>query len=156
MNCQSKSTLPTNTIIQGNQKSSHIFQTGDLIIFSANDWMSRIIRFVSWSPFEHVVLVFKGPLQSEKDSGLEARYKNKLRIFEVWTQNQFSKYIFNVYISNVNWLNPSYNFICRPLRSPLQRLMLKGLRKKQMESICSILMTYSNISFLVPQHLFVD
>ena len=153
MNCQSKSTLPTNTIIQGNQKSSHIFQTGDLIIFSANDWMSRIIRFVSWSPFEHVVLVFKGPLQSEKDSGLEARYKNKLRIFEVW----YLEPIFKIHIQcNVNWLNPSYNFICRPLRSPLQRLMLKGLRRKQMESICSILMTYSNINFLVPQHLYVD
>ena len=51
-------------------------------MFSANDWLSRLLRMGSWSPFEHVVLVFKGPLQSEKSRGLEAQYKNKLRIFQ--------------------------------------------------------------------------
>ena len=38
-----------------------------------------MIRIVSWSPFKHVALVFKGPLPSEKNGGF---YRNKIRIFQ--------------------------------------------------------------------------
>ena len=58
-----------------------ILQTGDIILFSTNRLLLRFLRLVTWSPYAHVAMVFKGVLPSEKGTEQEELYQNKLRIF---------------------------------------------------------------------------
>lgn len=52
-------------------------------MFSSNSCLLyRFLRLVTWSPYFHVALVFKGILPSEKGTNKEDLYHNKLRIFQ--------------------------------------------------------------------------